>query len=134
MTFFKSPIDMELQILSLSFQHSWQPDIILLKQGRKLRNYSKCNKKLYVSGRHYKEKSTGKELLFDLACFDSLFIWTHCYNIGFYTFMLKDPLSCLRKCLTMESPLWMIKIIFYFMLKALFVLEIFIGFPDFLIR
>ena len=49
MTFFKSPIDMELQILSLSFQHSWQPNIILLKQGRKLRNYSKCNKKLYMS-------------------------------------------------------------------------------------
>ena len=38
---------------------------------------------------------------------------------------LKGPLSGLRQFLTTESPLKMIKNVFYFMLKALFVLEIF---------
>ena len=41
------------------------------------------------------------------------------------------PLSGLRKFLTTESPLKIMKIAFYFMLKALFVLKIFTFLPTF---
>ena len=38
---------------------------------------------------------------------------------------LKGPLSCLRQFLATESPLKMMKNVFYFNLKALFVLKVF---------
>ena len=42
-----------------------------------------------------------------------------------YTISLKDALLGLKKCLATESPLKMMKIASYFILKSLFVLKIF---------
>ena len=43
-----------------------------------------------------------------------------------YTLLFKGPLLGLRQCLTTGNPLKMMKNVFYFILKSLLVLEIFI--------